>query len=155
MKKKPNPGVWKHSKRKGIAAGTAGLSISWAISEGRALKFYLSALGLAGCPLFTQIQERVISGQIFLLLLVEFNFKIKLFKMCLLKLVDSVSTNYRGSDCVMLELCNSLILPSLILFILVLHSILGIKILVSFYFFSFSIQQKWKFIDMNKFLIEN
>lgn len=97
--------------------------------------------------------KRVISGQIFLLLLVEFNFKNKLLKMWLPKLVDSVSTNYRGNDCVMLELCNSLILPSLILFILILHSILGIKSLVSFYFFFFSVQQKWKFIDMNQFLI--
>lgn len=57
--------------------------------------------------------------------------------MWLLKL-DSVSTNYRGSDCVMLELCNSLILPSLILFILILHSILGIKILSRSNFFLFS-----------------
>lgn len=94
---------------------------------------HLSALRLFGCPLFIYIQGRVTSGQIFLLLRVEFNFK--LFKMWMLKLVDSVSTNYRGSDCVMLELCNSLILPSLILFILILHSILGIKSLVSFYFF--------------------
>lgn len=99
---------------------------------------HLPALGLFGCPLFTWIQERVISGQIFLLLLVEFNFKINLFKMWLLKLVDSVSTNYRGSDCMMLELCNSLIFPSLVLFILILHSILVIETLVSFYFlFSF------------------
>lgn len=103
---------------------------------------HLSALGLVGCPLPTQIKERVTSGQIFLLLLVEFNFQMNLFKMWLLKLVDSVSTNYRGSDCVMLELCNSLILPSLILFILILRSILGIKSLVSFFFFFFSVQQK-------------
>lgn len=132
----PSPAVWKHSQRKGIAPGTAGLSLSWAMSEGLS-NSHRSALGLFGCPLFTQIQERVISGQIFLLLLVEFDFKINLFKMWLLKLVDSVSTNYRGSDCMMMELCNSLIFPSLILFILILHSILSIKSLVSFFLFFF------------------
>lgn len=30
----PTPGVWNHSERKGITAGTAGLSLSWAMSEG-------------------------------------------------------------------------------------------------------------------------
>lgn len=151
----PSPGVWEHSERKGITAGTAGLSLSWAMSEGLSNSTSLS-WGAWLSSVYPE-QERVISGQIFLLLLVEFHFKINLFKMSLLQLVDSVSANYRGSDCVMLELCNSLIFPSLILFILILILFLALKVLslsifffLSFYFF---FQQKWKFIDMDQFLI--
>lgn len=75
--------------------------------------------------------------------------------MWLLKLVDSVSTNYRGSDCMMLELCNSLIFPSLISFILILHSILGIKSLVSFFLFFFFLfsSEEMEIYRMDQFLI--